>query len=358
MTGSIERYETKSGPRYAARWRGPDRRQKKRKGFVRKREAQAFLARVQTEMRDGRYIDPQAGRASVGELGPAWLKRRRAGVNFSTWRTYESAWRLHVEPRWGRVPVGVVRKDDVEDWIAEFVELDASHTQIDRNRSVLSGILREAVAARKIADNPAENLSNMPRKTSRDMRILTAAQLRALADGAGPHRDLVLTLGLTGIRWGEAVALQTAHVDLVRRRIRIVENAVEAGGQILLGLPKSHERREVSAPLPLLERLAEQPSGLLFPGSRGDFLRRPKNERSWWAKALRAAQLPSDLRRHELRHTAASLAIHAGANVKVLQRMLGHASAAMTLDRYGHLMDTALDEVADRMAVQMGSEAI
>ena len=256
MTGSIERYETKSGPRYAARWRGPDRRQKKRKGFVRKREAQAFLARVQTEMRDGRYIDPQAGRASVGELGPAWLKRRRAGVNFSTWRTYESAWRLHVEPRWGRVPVGVVRKDDVEDWIAEFVELDASHTQIDRNRSVLSGILREAVAARRIADNPAENLSNMPRKTSRDMRILTAAQLRALADGAGPHRDLVLTLGLTGIRWGEAVALQTAHVDLVRRRIRIVENAVEAGGQILLGLPKSHERREVSAPLPLLERLA------------------------------------------------------------------------------------------------------
>ena len=73
---------------------------------------------------------------------------------------------------------------------------------------------------------------------------------------------------------------------------------------------------------------------------------------------MRAAQLPSDLRRHELRHTAASLAIHAGANVKVLQRMLGHASAAMTLDRYGHLMDTALDEVADRMAVQMGSEAI
>jgi Phage integrase family len=52
---------------------------------------------------------------------------------------------------------------------------------------------------------------------------------------------------------------------------------------------------------------------------------------------------------HELRHTAASLAIKSGANVKAVQRMLGHASAAMTLDRYADLFDDDLDEVADRL---------
>jgi integrase len=52
---------------------------------------------------------------------------------------------------------------------------------------------------------------------------------------------------------------------------------------------------------------------------------------------------------HELRHTAASLAIASGANVKAVQSMLGHASAAMTLDRYGHLFGDELDALADRM---------
>jgi hypothetical protein len=52
---------------------------------------------------------------------------------------------------------------------------------------------------------------------------------------------------------------------------------------------------------------------------------------------------------HALRHTAASLAIAAGANVKVVQTMLGHTSATMTLDLYGHLFENQLDEVADAM---------
>jgi integrase len=52
---------------------------------------------------------------------------------------------------------------------------------------------------------------------------------------------------------------------------------------------------------------------------------------------------------HELRHTAASLAVSAGANVKAVQRMLGHASAAMTLDVYSGLFDDDLDGVAERL---------
>jgi integrase len=52
---------------------------------------------------------------------------------------------------------------------------------------------------------------------------------------------------------------------------------------------------------------------------------------------------------HALRHTAASLAIASGANVKVVQQMLGHMNATMTLDLYGHLFSDQLDEVADRL---------
>ena len=54
---------------------------------------------------------------------------------------------------------------------------------------------------------------------------------------------------------------------------------------------------------------------------------------------------------HALRHTAASLAIPSGANIKVVQQMLGHKSATMTLELYGHLFPGQLDKVADRMDV-------
>jgi integrase len=61
---------------------------------------------------------------------------------------------------------------------------------------------------------------------------------------------------------------------------------------------------------------------------------------------------------HRLRHTTASLAMSAGANVKVVQRMLGHATAAMTLDLYGHLLDDDLTGVADALGKAIESAAV
>jgi integrase len=66
---------------------------------------------------------------------------------------------------------------------------------------------------------------------------------------------------------------------------------------------------------------------------------------------VKASGVPPGLTIHDLRHTAASLAISAGANVKAVQRMLGHASAAMTLDTYAGLFPDDLDDVADRLDV-------
>ena len=80
----------------------------------------------------------------------------------------------------------------------------------------------------------------------------------------------------------------------------------------------------------------------------------PNSRDGWFAAAVRRAQkLDPDFPKvspHDLRHTAASLAISAGANVKAVQRMLGHASAAMTLDTYADLFDDDLDLVAGALS--------
>jgi integrase len=105
-------------------------------------------------------------------------------------------------------------------------------------------------------------------------------------------------------------------------------------------------------PLPefLLTHLARQSEGrergdLLFPGDDGQHLRRPHPTSGWFAKAVTESGIPRATP-HDLRHTAASLAVSAGANVKAVQKILGHASAAMTLDIYADLFDDDLEAVA------------
>jgi integrase len=92
-------------------------------------------------------------------------------------------------------------------------------------------------------------------------------------------------------------------------------------------------------------------SDLVFPAAGGGYLQAPKvgeDSRSWFDAALRKADLPR-ITPHDLRHTAASLAVSVGANVKAVQRMLGHSSAAMTLDVYTDLFDDDLDAVAEAL---------
>ncbi len=87
---------------------------------------------------------------------------------------------------------------------------------------------------------------------------------------------------------------------------------------------------------------------LVFTTARGGSLRSHNWRTREFTPAVQAAGLHvAGLTPHKLRHTAASLAIAAGADVKVIQQMLGHADAAMTLNIYGHLFPDRLDEVAD-----------
>jgi integrase len=109
----------------------------------------------------------------------------------------------------------------------------------------------------------------------------------------------------------------------------------------------------VPVPRFLRDDLASQlagrgPDDLVFPSTAGTPLR-VQSFRRWRFDRAAAESGLEGLVPHELRHTAASLAIASGASIKGVQSMLGHASAAMTLDRYGHLFGDESDAVADRM---------
>jgi Phage integrase family len=117
-----------------------------------------------------------------------------------------------------------------------------------------------------------------------------------------------------------------------------------------------HERGIVPLPQFLIELLAEHlagqthgPEDLVFTAPQGGPLRERKFLHGQLKPAARRAGLPETLRAHDLRHTAASLLIREGASVKAVQRSLGHKSAVMTLDRYGHLWPDELEDLTERL---------
>lgn len=350
--GSIKPYETAKGRRYVVQFRKPDRTSTSKRGFRTKREAELFLASTEVRKATGEWIDATASRITIDELGEAWL-RAQTHLKPSSFHVLDTAWRIHVQPVWGARRVGEIQHSEVQDWVSRLSSRKGA-TVVIRAFGVLAGIIDRAVKDRRLPLNVARGV-NLPRKGKKLRSYLTHDQVQNLAHEAGPHRALVLTLAYTGIRWGEAVGLRANSLDLGRRRVLVRENAVNVAGKIIPGTPKSHESRSVPFPDFLTELLLEQCEGkaidaLVF-GDGVTHMPTPTHGDGWFAGARNRAHeadpsFPLALTLHDLRHTAASLAISAGANVKAVQRMLGHASAAMTLDTYADLFDDDLDAVA------------
>jgi integrase len=142
-------------------------------------------------------------------------------------------------------------------------------------------------------------------------------------------------------------------VDKDRRRLQITQAVAEADGRLEWKSPKDHERRSVPFAPFLADELAKQMVGkgredLLFSASRGGALRvstwRPRVFNP--ARDSLGAKFPK-VTPHDLRHTAASLAVSAGGNVLALARMLGHEDPSLTLRSYADLFDSDLDALAD-----------
>lgn len=350
---SIKKYSTAAGDLWRVQYRTPDQRVTQRRGFKTKREAEDFAATTHVSKLRGEYVDPADAKVFIGDLGPAWLERR-THLKPSSRRVEEVAWRVHVAPKWSRVRLADIRHSAVQAWVSELSRASGAVTVI-RAYNVLAGILGDAVRDRRLLTNPARGVK-LPRKVRPERSYLSDDQVWALAREAGPERGLmVLLLAYCGLRWGELAGLHVADIDILRRRVHVRRNAVNVGGVIEVGTPKTHERRSVPIPRVLIEPLAAACQGkgrdsIVFPTVAGGYAK-PPGARTWFGGAVqRCMDAHSDFPRvtpHDLRHTAASLAVSAGANVKAVQKMLGHKSAAMTLDTYADLFDRDAEAVAD-----------
>lgn len=157
--------------------------------------------------------------------------------------------------------------------------------------------------------------------------VLSHEQVDLLAESAGEHATLIQSLAYTGLGSGEATALRVRDLDTLRRRIGVRENAVRVRGYVAVGTPKTHANRTVPYPELLTLHLAAacqgKPAEALLFGAGFTHLLTPSSGDGWYVAAIRRArEIDPDfpeLTIHDLRHTAASLAISAGANIKAVR---------------------------------------
>jgi integrase len=234
--------------------------------------------------------------------------------------------------------------------VADLVAEGLAPTTVRKIVFVLSGIMKTAVKTRRVASNPCSDIE-LPTAKVKRRRYLTAREVEALAKAAGEQGTAVYVLAYCGLRWGEMAALRVRAVDLLRGRLVIDEAVTEVDGALVWGAPKDHQRRTVPVPAflrSLLEQTIEGKSAhdLVFVTSRGAVMRVRGARRAWFDEA---AAIIGGLTPHQLRYTAASLAVSAGASVLGVQRLLGHEKASMTLDVYADLFDHDWDDVATRL---------
>jgi integrase len=305
---------------------------------------------------------------------------------------YRSLLDTVVLPEWKGVPLREIQFDDLQVWISglsvdgssRFEGKGLSASRVRQAHQLIGAVLKFAVRAKHLPTNPADGIE-LPRLPEIEQRYLTHEQLHRLAVASGKFRTLVLLLGYCGLRFGEATGLRVSDVDLRARRIRVSRSVtyVRGTGRVE-GTTKNRSARTVPVPKFLAPLLATEIQGrdstaLVFGSQRGGYL--TPGEVRWvfdpavqTVRAAMMAQRQQEIEQtgqaqtpefpvispHDLRHTCASLAISAGANVKVLQTLLGHKTATLTLDRYGHLFPDDLGRIADAFdtAAQTAADAL
>lgn len=351
--GSIRRLP--SG-RWQARYRDNDGVMRSaNETFDTRAEADQWLATVQHERRNGRWIDPAESDISVAVWSVDWL-RMQLHLKPKSLYGYESLLRSRLLPELGDLPLRHLRPSHVQAMLARWQIEGLSASRCKQAVGLLSQILDAAIADGFLRTNACAPVRR-PRIPESDVRAFTAAEVDRVADGITPaYRLLVYVLAYGGLRWGEAAGLSRSSPDFERRRLQIVDSVSEAGGHLHVGPTKTHQRRSVVLPTFLWEELAthldrnvgSEPTAPLFTAPAGGFMRYSNFIGRHWQPALRKADIePCGL--HVLRHTCASLLAAAGAPIKAIQVQLGHASAEMTLNRYSHLYPDDLDVLAEHL---------
>jgi integrase len=338
------------------------------------REAQQKLAKLIRDHESG-TAPPPGKSETVGVFLTRWLETvQRISVEPSTYVSHEVIVRKHLAPALGHLTLAKLQTADVQRYVADKTATHAAGT-VRLQLSVLRHALETAIDWNLLVRNPAQRVK-LPKAQPREYPVFDkAAGRRFLVLVANERLAALYVLGLvTGMRIGECLGLQWAAVDLERGVLQVRRKMLHLKGQLLEDQPKSPGSvREVPlhplAVTALKRHKAQQAEARLLLGEaweRPDLVFTSPLGKPLWDRPISSYALPRLLERaglprisfHDLRHSFASIALSEGADVAAVSKLLGHASPAITMTVYRHvlpgekrkagdILGGALEEVAE-----------
>lgn len=338
--------------RWQARLRLPDG---KRKSFYGKTQREALRKLSDARMSVQKGLPLFDERQTLAHFLETWLQTKQHTVKPKTWQRYAEIVSLHLVPTFGRTPLAQLAPQQVEALYVEKLKAGLSATTVHHLHVVLHTALESALRKGLVAHNVTDRVE-APRSQHHEMQTLSEDEARQFFQAVADERlEALYVLALTtGMRQGELLALQWPDVDLEQGKVLVRFTLQNIRGKLELAEPKTKSSRRT---IPLTDRaiaalrahrarqLAErmtlgpawdQTSHFVFSTSLGGPLDASHMlGRSFFA-VLKRANLPR-IRFHDLRHTAATIAIARGAPIKAVSEMLGHADVATTLRIYAHV---------------------
>lgn len=315
------------------------------------------------EVNQGTYTAPQ--RMTVGQWLDIWQRDYLGAIKLSTADGYIRSVRNHLKPALGAIRLDQLRPHDVQGFVNGLEGLTPSTVRY--HHQVLHTALKKAVELNYIPRNPAARCE-LPRVEQEEVHPLNdeqAAALLAAAKDTNVEHLLAVAL-FTGLRQSELLGLTWDAIDFTVGVIRVNKQLARAAYRTEgpFQSPKSGKAPTITPAPAVMAALRKQrarqsetqlkagpfwdnPYGLVFTTETGA----PFNQRradNGFHKALAAAGL-SGFHFHSLRHTYAVNALRAGEDIKTVQANLGHATAAFTLDKYGHFTEQMARDSAARM---------
>ncbi|GAA4558968.1 site-specific integrase [Pseudonocardia xishanensis] len=301
----------------------------------------------------GDCVDPNE-KTIVREYAEAW---RESLVHRPTTEAHvETNLRRHVYPTFGDRRMSSVLPSGVQARVSRLSRT-LSPSTVHVIHGILAGIYKCAMRDRIVHRSPCEG-TRLPRKLPREVMPLATSTVESLI-GAAParYRAAVVLAAGTGVRQGECFGVAQDRLDLDRQLLRVDQQVILLARRPPMLAPPKTSASHRTIPLPkvvceVLRRHLEQfpvqhPEGLIFTDEEGQALRRTRFSREIWRPTVAAAGAPRGTGFHDLRHYYASLLIRHGESIKTVQRRLGHATAAETLDTYAHLWPDSDDRTRE-----------
>lgn len=332
-----------------------------------KKDAQRYLNATLRDRDLGSVAEPSS--QPFGEFLDRWLETAaKPKLKSKTFRDYENLLTRYVRPTLGKRPLSDVTPLDLQAVYKDILDRGLSARSVRYVHAVTRQALQQAVKWRLLLANPADAVE-LPKQPRKEIQVLSADQARAFLSAAATDRlGALFALAITaGLRPSEYLALKWADLDLKAGTVRVIRSLdwLHGGGWEFADTKRPRSRRTIKLQSHVVAALKAHKEAqdeqrceaekrwtehdLVFTTRTGGPIDERNLAQQDFLRILEAAKLPTNFRLYDLRHTAATLALEAGVQPKVVSEMLGHASAAFTLDVYSHVLPHMQDSAAAKV---------